>query len=200
MLSISMKRNRAWRRRSPPWPATWAASRGTRISGRGGWRERRRAGRDTSRATSERRRKHCYRPGDWRLTMTIWPEHWLPPKRTCGATTINGWRLRAPTPRSSTRSMRLSGPGKSARTKRPMWWTRSLRRWPEAAVLAMRRTSRPASTASTRCSHAGVVAYASSATTSALSIPIPSMATHIANLLSAEKRDSVRRVTRSLRR
>ena len=43
-------------------------------------------------------------------------------------------------------------------------------------------------------------AYASSATTSALSIPIPSMATHIANLLSAEKRDSVRRVTRSLRR
>ena len=45
--------------------------------------------------------------------------------------------------------------------------------------------------------YAGVVAYATSATTSALSIPIPSMATHIANLLSAEKREAVRRTLRA---
>ena len=41
---------------------------------------------------------------------------------------------------------------------------------------------------------AGVVAYAGTSTTSPLSIPIPSMGTHIANLLSLEQREDVRRV------
>ena len=41
--------------------------------------------------------------------------------------------------------------------------------------------------------YAGVVAYATNTTTSPLSIPIPSMATHIAGLLTAEQREAVRR-------
>ena len=41
--------------------------------------------------------------------------------------------------------------------------------------------------------HAGVIAYAGSTTTSPLSVPIPSMAAHIANLLSAEQRADVHR-------
>ena len=41
--------------------------------------------------------------------------------------------------------------------------------------------------------YAGVVAYASSATTSPLSVPIPSMAAHIAHRLTAEQRTSIRR-------
>ena len=39
----------------------------------------------------------------------------------------------------------------------------------------------------------GVIAYASTATTSPLSVPIPSMATHIANRISAAQQESVRR-------
>ena len=41
--------------------------------------------------------------------------------------------------------------------------------------------------------YAGVVAYARNVTTSALSVPIPSMATHIAGLLTTEQREAVRR-------
>lgn len=41
--------------------------------------------------------------------------------------------------------------------------------------------------------YAGVIAYATNDTTSPLSVPIPSMATHIANLLPAARRQEVRR-------
>ena len=41
--------------------------------------------------------------------------------------------------------------------------------------------------------HAGVIAYAGSTTTSPLSVPIPSMAAHIASLLSAEQRVDILR-------
>lgn len=41
--------------------------------------------------------------------------------------------------------------------------------------------------------YAGVIAYATNATTSPLSVPIPSMATHIANLLPPARRQEVRR-------
>ena len=44
-----------------------------------------------------------------------------------------------------------------------------------------------------RMIHAGVIAYAGATTTSSLSIPIPSMAGHVAGLLSADQREDVRR-------
>ncbi len=46
--------------------------------------------------------------------------------------------------------------------------------------------------------HAGVVGYQTNATTSPLSVPIPSMATHIANLLSAERRSEVASTLKSM--
>ena len=42
--------------------------------------------------------------------------------------------------------------------------------------------------------HAGVIAYGTTATTSPLSIPIPSMVAHIASLLPRERREEVRRM------
>ena len=44
-----------------------------------------------------------------------------------------------------------------------------------------------------RLLHAGVIAYAGATTTSSLSIPVPSMAAHVAGLLSAEQREEVGR-------